>query len=1145
MITNRQIYQMDPSARKLVNEGVANVNDERTSHALEVLRYELETFVCDGQYERGMELILETYLKNIDQAQQPSVWVSGFYGSGKSHLVKMLRALWLDTPFDDGATARGVAVLSQNVRDLLKELATQGKRHGGLFAASGTLGSGAEGSVRLALLGVVFKAAGLPVQYHLARFVMWLRHEGIYEEVKTLVERNGFDWQEELDNFYVAEGLHEALVKVKPKAFPSVDSCIATLNNLYPYVTDVNNDEMLKTLRRALAPDGRLPLTLIVLDEVQQYIGGSSERSIAVQEMVESITKNIGGKLMFVGTGQTAVTGTANLARLQGRFTVRVELSDADVDAVIRKVVLAKKAEFQTPLEDLMRNNMGEISRHLAGTAFAFRERDRDAFPRDYPVLPVRRRFWENVLRVLDVTGTDSQLRNQLSMVHKAIQSNLDAPLGCVVPADYLYFDSADKMLQTRILPRKLYEQTMTWRKGSEDERLKARACALVFLVNKLNSVNHDVGIKANADALADLLVEDLSQGSASLRAKLPSLLEGCALLMKVGDEYRIQTEESAAWNDEFLNQRAQLSDEAHRVDTERDNRIRAKCTALFGKISPVQGISKVPRAIDVLFDPLLPNDAGERLYVWVRDGWSADENSVRADARQAGNSSPTVFVFLPRRSADELRNHLIDCKSAAATLERRGVPKTPEGTEARAAMETIRQGAEHRISELLEDVFSGARVFQGGGNEVLGNDLRETVLEAASNAMQRLFSRFQAADHQGWAKVFEQARKGAPDALKAVGYDGEACDNPVCKAILGFIAAGKKGGDIRKAFEDAPFGWSRDAVDGALLVLLLSGLLRGRDESGKLADPKELERKNIGKALFSVESTTVTAEQRTRIRKLFQRMGMHVKDKEESFSLPLLLNKLEELAKSASGEPPAPERPDISFLEELRGASGNEQLVALYNIREDIEARISEWNTRRTKIEERMPGWNLFRKLSDHALPLPDSEAVLARGKIVEQQRRLLDDPDPVAPLVSALAQQHREKLGKLKELWDAEWAAGEKLLQNDENWMALDPEDRNLLRKPYGLVKSAFPVIKLESPEAILESLENAGLIALGDRIAAMPGRYKQLLFDAAKRCEPEVQPAKLPGRVLKNEAEIDLWLRDAGALLKELVKKGPVSI
>jgi len=329
---NRDLYQVDPTTRKLVNEGVASVNDEKTKEALAVLRYELETFVCDGQYEKGMAHILETYLKNVEQAQQPAVWVSGFYGSGKSHLLKMLRALWVDTVFEDGATARGIAHLPKNITDNIKELSTQGVRHGGLHAASGTLGSSSrDKSVRLALLSVVFKSVGLPETYPVARFIMWLKHEGIYDTVRNHVEQNGFNWDEELDNFYVAEGLHDALVSAKPKLFSTPASCVETLNNLYPYVQDVSSDDMLKAMRQALTRDGKFPLTLIVLDEVQQYIGEDSQRSIDVQEVVEACCKNIGGKLLFIGSGQTAVTGTSNLKKLEGRFTIRIELSDADV----------------------------------------------------------------------------------------------------------------------------------------------------------------------------------------------------------------------------------------------------------------------------------------------------------------------------------------------------------------------------------------------------------------------------------------------------------------------------------------------------------------------------------------------------------------------------------------------------------------------------------------------------------------------------------------------------------------------------------------------------------------------------------------------------------------------------------------------
>jgi len=243
---NRDVYQKDPTTVKLVNEGVANVNDDSTSESLVVLRYELETFVCDGQYEKGTSHILETYLKNIDQPQQPAVWVSGFFGSGKSHLVKMLRALWIDAAFDDGATARGIARLPQGVRDHLAELGTQGKRHGGLHAASGTLGSGAEGSVRLALLRIIFKSVGLPEQYPVSRFVMWLKYEGILDQVRQHVESKGFSWDEELNNFHVAEGLPQALVEVKPKLFASAAACMEALNNQYPNVQDISSDDMLK-----------------------------------------------------------------------------------------------------------------------------------------------------------------------------------------------------------------------------------------------------------------------------------------------------------------------------------------------------------------------------------------------------------------------------------------------------------------------------------------------------------------------------------------------------------------------------------------------------------------------------------------------------------------------------------------------------------------------------------------------------------------------------------------------------------------------------------------------------------------------------------------------------------------------------------
>lgn len=1143
---NQDIYTTNPCERRLANEGVANVNDEQTEQGFSVLRYEIETFVCDGQYEKGMAHILETYLKNVNSKaeQQPGVWVSGFFGSGKSHLVKMLRSLWVDTEFPDGAKARGIASLPDSVMDHLKELSTLSKRHGGLHAASGTLGASASGSVRLALMSIVFKSVGLPTQYPVARFVMWLKAEGILEEVKSKIEASEYDWEEELDNFYVAEGLHEALCKVKPNLFSTPASCVETLNNLYPYVKDISNDEMLKALNLALSRDDKFPLTLIVLDEIQQYIGENSQRSIDVQEMVEACCKNLKSKLLFIGTGQTAVTGTSNLKRLEGRFTVRVELSDADVDGVIRKVILAKKPEAKSPIEKIMQDNLGEISRHLGGTKLAHQQEDIPFFSQDYPILPVRRRFWENTLRILDQTGTDSQLRNQLSMIHKVIQTNLDQPVGNTIPADFLYFDGADKLIQSRILPRKVHQKTMTWIRGSEDEKLVARACGLIFLINKLASANHEIGIRCDLDTIADLMVEDLKAGSSHLRGQLPALLDKCELLMKVGEEYRIQTEESQAWNDEYQSHVSNLANESHRVESERDDRIRKKFAESIRKVSLLQGDSKVSRELSPIFDTQLPKDAEERICVWVRDGWSTDENSVRADSRQAGQQSPTIFVFVPKRSADGLRESIVNYKASAATLDAKGVPNSPEGKEAQEAMETTRRTAEANIVQLLDEAFSGARVFQGGGSEVTSGSLQESLNEAAKNSLSRLFPNFDLADHSGWHKVYDKAKNGAPDALKAIGYDGEVGKHSVCKLIHSTIAGGKKGADLRSHFEGSPYGWSRDAVDGGLQCLLISGDVRAQDDRGQTIDPRELARKDIGKTFFKMESANVTAPQKIQIRKLFQKAGFsNIKQGEEITKAPAFLQKMAELADAAGGDAPRPETPDTTQLGELRLLAGNELLLAIYSAREELSKQLEAWQSTAKAIANRLPLWEQLEGLADSGRDLPDFDVIHSQVEAIRKNRQLLDDPDPITPLIQSLTDALRQELNRQKEEWNKAWSYGETRLDNDVNVQAMEPEQRYSIRKPHQLTEDAVPSIEVGDTKTILKTLSKTTLSALKDRIAALPSRFDAALLDAAKVMEPEVQEVRLESKTLKDETEIDHWLQEVRQKLLAKLKDGPV--
>ena len=186
---NKQLFQRDPAVSKLLNDGVAAVREAASAKEIETLRYELEHFVCEGQYEDGLIRILESYLGNVNSTTQPAAWVSGFYGSGKSHLLKMFRHLWVDTRFDDGSTARGLARLPQEVQDLLRELDTLGKRCGGLHAASGTLPSGGGESVRLAVLSIILAVQGTcPRRCRRRSSACGSRRTAFLDQVKAAVE---------------------------------------------------------------------------------------------------------------------------------------------------------------------------------------------------------------------------------------------------------------------------------------------------------------------------------------------------------------------------------------------------------------------------------------------------------------------------------------------------------------------------------------------------------------------------------------------------------------------------------------------------------------------------------------------------------------------------------------------------------------------------------------------------------------------------------------------------------------------------------------------------------------------------------------------------------------------------------------------
>ena len=571
---NQEIYQRDPFKTHLLNNGVAEVRDLLTDNDLRTLRFELEHFVCEGEYQRGLVRILESYTSNMGQPEQPAAWVSGFFGSGKSHLVKMLRYLWIDHVFQDGATARGLAHLTADVQDLLKEVSMLGKRHHGLHAASGMLGAGAGESVRLALLSIIFKSAGLPEHYPYARFCVWLKKNDLYDKVQKSIEEEGRDFRKELNDFYVSPLITKALLAADSEFATDEKKAREFLKEQFPRQDDITNDEFVDAVQDALVQDSELPCTVVVLDEVQQYIGDDASRSYVVQEVVEACSKRFGDRLLFVGTGQTALSGTPALQRLHGRFTVNVELSDHDVETVTRRFVLAKRADRVKDIAGTLEANAGEIDRHLNGTKIAPRSEDQNIIIDDYPLLPTRRRFWEKVLRAVDPAGTVGQLRTQLRIVYDAIRKTANLPLGNVVPADFLFFDQSSELRQSGVLLREIHDIIQNEDDGTSEGKLRSRLCALVFLIRKLpRDPGVDIGVRPTTEMLADLLVEDLTIDSTPLRTDVKKQLDDLVdrgVLIKLDDGYSLQTRESSEWETEFRNRENKILNDPSQMSGQR-----------------------------------------------------------------------------------------------------------------------------------------------------------------------------------------------------------------------------------------------------------------------------------------------------------------------------------------------------------------------------------------------------------------------------------------------------------------------------------------------------------------------------------------------------------------------------------------------
>ena len=1143
---NKDIYQNDPTAHLLKNQGVAKVGDNRDPESLATLEYELKTFVCDGRYKEGIEDILNQFISCFSgHDEQPGVWISGFFGSGKSHLAKMLAALWSNEDIH-GQNARSVADLPESTVELFNKLDEIAQQTPGKHQAAGTIGSAGTKNVRLAVLAILFRSLGLPEQYHLSRFCVWLKQQGILESIKT--ELGEQQWNKALRNLYVAPDLHKALLKHLPDLAETPAAVGRLLASQFRLTEEISDDDLQQTFFDVLEEEGQIPLTLMVLDEVQQFIGNEVDRAHDVQHVVEKLSSSsrLKSRVIFVATGQSALSSNENLQRLLGRFQAKVQLEDTDVDAVIRKVILQKKESARAAIQTELNGHLGEISRHLHGTVIEHSPVDEKYMVADYPLLPVRRRFWDRVLHALDATGTVSQLRTQLRIVHDACKSTANKTLGNVLPADFIYDQLKTQLVQAQVISKDIHETIGRKADGDETEKQQARVLALILLIGKLpTDVDH--GIVATADYLADLLIENLAGEKNSMRQLVPTLLgslvkEGLLMTFqnKHGqDEYRLQTAESAQWYDHFKAERNQLVGNPNRIENMRLEMMQSHIRKMVGQTRLTQGQVMEYRPLATCFESTLPAEAQKALYVWVHH--DSEKNFLSA-TRAATSDQATIFLYLPNLHKSDLFDAMVELKAAEQTLTNKGTPKTEAGRDAKAAMEHRMSIAKQRIDSIQREILAGIQIKLAGGSDVEGDSPEEQLTAAGRRAIDRLYSEFSKADDPKWAQVYNAARKtGGETALDLLG-DGAGSNHPVTESISLYLGVGKTGKEIQQNFSEAPYGWPLDAIDGALLAMLANGRLNA-NVNGQAVDAKTLERRDIAKATFKPEKIQLTKMQLIKVKGVLQVLGQTVQPGEEASAAIPALQQGKALARQAGGDAPLPPSPVPAYLDEIMQYQGNELLAEICNQQERIKADVEEWQGKVELINERQQYWGEFISLLPLCRDMAFYADLLKEQQAILDNRSLLAEPNPIKPLIRRAIDLLRTAIVHHQAEYQKEYDRCSLQLEADEQWQKLSDNEQQELLKQFSI--TVMPPLDLSNNQKVLTSLENCTLGQWLDRTASLASKFEQARAEAVRRMQPRVQIVHAPRKLITNEDELKHWLADSETSIRPKLKDGPVSV
>ena len=450
--------------KKEITRPIKGVITVGGSESTDEIKQELEEYVVTREILKHMTTLYGNYCKSLDgKTSDIGVWVSGFFGSGKSHFERINAAL-LDNSIIDGKESISYFIDDGKIED---EILIGNIRRAAsvptdviqfnIDSRSEMTGKHNKEAIGYVLLKVFNEMQGfcgaIPLVADIERN---LSKNGKYEEFKAKFEEiYGSAWIDSRDEFdYVQDEVVEALAAVGAMSEEAARNTCEKIALNY----SMDTEAFAKLVKSYIDSKGKNHHVVFVIDEIGQYIGEDDDLMLNLQTVTEDLGKICQGQAWIMVTSQQDIdsitkTRSDNFSKIQGRFATRLSLSSTNVDEVIRERILKKNqtghdtlSQFYDIKETHIKNTIlwnDEINKPLYS--------DRSNFADVYPFIPYQFNMLGSILTAIRTYGASGKHladgeRSMLALFKEAAVKLKDKELGELVPL-YMFYDSLEQFL--------------------------------------------------------------------------------------------------------------------------------------------------------------------------------------------------------------------------------------------------------------------------------------------------------------------------------------------------------------------------------------------------------------------------------------------------------------------------------------------------------------------------------------------------------------------------------------------------------------------------------------------------------------------------------------------------------------------------